>query len=1065
MKRYLSVIIFLFSASINISQTYELAGEKPQFKFKSLSIEQGLSQSNVRSILQDKQGFLWLGTQDGLNRFDGYNFLVFRNIIDDSNSLSHNYIYGLAEDKDGNIWIATGGGGISRYNPFDNSFKNYTFDSNNLNLITVLSIYVDSDNQIWAGSYLIGLSKYDPEKDSFISFVHDVNNPKSIPSNTILSIYEDKEGTLWLGSDDTGLIQFDRSESAFRSYTEKDGLASNYVNSISENREGNIVIGTLGGLSIFNKRGMITNYFFNQNDPGSLSSNKIKTVFADKGGDLFIGTVNAGINYFDPGEKIFYKYRAEDKSPFALSDNVIFSFYEDRSGIIWVATGRGLNKIENSKKFNLLLGPDSKEPLSGKNVWSIIEDSDHNLWAGTDQGLYKISIKNKKIKKITGDVLRGKIEDKIIYSLSEDKYGNIWIASNSGLSSIDKQSNKISTYYNNQGDDSYNYNVIRSIFIDGDIIWLGTNTRGIVKFDILQKRFISFKPAIGNFELLNKYTVFRIYKDQNGNYWFCTTFGLFQYKPKSDELIFSISTVDEESRRFTKIHNQSLSIYEDDDFFWIGTAGGGLLKFVPGKGIVKRYTEQQGLSNNVVYGILPDSFGNLWLSTNKGLSKFNMKENSFKNYYIEDGLSSNEFNVGACLKSSSGMLYFGGISGIVSFYPEEIKDNSYIPPVAVTDFKVFDKPFLNKLDFNDGEIIELSYSDNFFSFEFTALDFTNSEKNEYAYFLEGFDNDWNYISSRHFASYTNVDPGEYIFKVKGSNNDGVWNEQGASIKVIIAPPFYRTWWAYTLYGIIFITVLLSIRQYELNKRKRKEEAIVREERENSKLREADLRAAKAELQARAIESEKEIEKQNIRYRIASDLHDEIGSNLSSITLLSNILTKKLSGDKTKRNEISEVLGKLADINSASKSSAESIRDIVWFINPLSDQLGSLISRMKETANTMLGNINYEIVTNVKSSTKKISPDVRRNIYLIYKETLNNIIKHSEANKVNISIEKENHVLIVTVEDNGVGFEEAKVQYGNGLRNLKSRTENILGELMIKSSVGKGTEVSLKVNIA
>ncbi len=1065
MIRYLSVLIFLFSASINFSQTYEFAGEKPQFKFKSLSIEQGLSQSNVRSIIQDKQGFLWLGTQDGLNRFDGYNFLVFRNIIGDSNSLSHNYIYGLAEDKDGNIWIATGGGGISRFNPFDNSFKNYTSDSNNLNLITILSIYVDSDNQIWAGSYLIGLSKYDPEKDSFTSFVHDVNNPKSIPSNTILSIYEDKEGTLWLGSDDAGLIQFDRGKSKFRSYTEKDGLAFNYVTSISENRDGNIVIGTLGGLSIFNKHDSFTNYFFNQNDPGSLNSNKIRTVFADKGGNIFIGTEDAGINYFIPGEKIFYKYRAEDKNPFAISDNFIFSIFEDRSGIIWVATGRGLNKIENLKKFDLLLGPESKKPLSGKNVWTIIEDSEHNLWAGTDQGLYKISTKNKNIKKITGDAFGGKIENKKIYSLAEDKYGNIWIASNSGLSSINKQNNKISTYYNNQGDDSYYYNVIRSIFIDGDIIWLGTNTRGIVKFDIPQKQFISFEPANENFELLNRYTVFRTYKDHTGNYWFCTTFGLFQYKPESDELISAISAFDEESRKFTKIHNQSLSIYEDDDFLWVGTSGGGLIKFDPGKGIVKRFTEQQGLSNNVVYGILPDSSGNLWLGTNNGLSKFNIKENTFKNYDILDGLPSNEFNVGAILRSLSGKLYFGGISGIVSFYPEEIKDNNYIPPVAVTDFKVFDKPFLNKLDFSDGETIELSYSDNFFSFEFTALDFTNPEKNQYVYMLEGFDNDWNYIGNRRFASYTNIDAGKYIFRVKGSNNDGVWNEEGASIKLIIAPPFYLTWWAYTLYGIIFITVLYSIRQYELNKRKRKEEVILKEERENAKLREADLRAEKAELQARAVESEKEIEKQNIRYRIASDLHDEIGSNLSSITLLSEILSKKLSGDKTNLKENGEALGKLADINSASKSSAESMRDIVWFINPLSDQLSSLISRMKDTANTMLGNIDYDIAANVKSSTEKIDPEIRRNIYLIYKESLNNIIKHSRADKVNIVIKKEDHLFNLTVDDNGVGFEETKVKHGNGLRNLKSRAEKIQGELIIKSHKGEGTTVILNVKIA
>lgn len=1053
MKKYF-ILLFILLRNINSQQ---------DLKFERISIEHGLSQSNVRCILQDKHGFLWLGTQDGLNRFDGYNFLVFKNIIGDSNSLSHNHIASLAEDKDGNIWIATALGGICRYNPITNTFKRYNKDKNIRNITTVNFVYVDKNNQLWAATYLIGLSKYNAAEDCFISFVHDKNNPESIPSNEIYSIYEDKESNLWLGSINAGLILFDRKKLTFKRYSPTDGLASNIVTSICENKEGDLVVGTMGGLSIFNKKNGFTNFYYDKNNPGGLSSNKIKSVFSDKKGNIYIGTEDGGINFLAAGENTFHKYRTEDKNSYSPTDNNIFSFYEDNSGNLWVGANKGLNKIKKMKKFDIFLGAESKELFSGAYIWAIMEDFDNNIWAGTDQGLFRINNESGKIKKITGAIAKDKIEEKIIYSLSQDKAGNIWIGSNSGLYCLDIKTNKILKYYYDRGDDSHYYNVIRSLLIKEDIIWIGTYARGVVKFDCKTKQFSPFEPLKGNTALFSKFIVFRINKDRSGNYWFCTSVGLFQYKPESDELIFSISTNDDESNEYNKLYNQSLCLYGNDDPFWIGTSGGGLLKYIPGRGIIKRYTEQDGLPNNVVYGILPDSTDNLWLSTNKGISKFNIKEETFKNYFMIDGLPSDEFNVGAFLKSSSGKFYFGSINGIVSFYPEENKSNSYPPPVAITSFKVFDKPYLKKQYLTDGEAIELSYSDKFFSFEFTALDFTSPEKNQYAYKLEGFDHDWMYIGNRRFASYTNIDAGEYLFKVKGSNNDGIWNEKGASIKLIIIPPFYRTWWAYNFYVIAFLAALFFLRQFELNKRKKKEEAVLKEEREKAKLREAHLRAEKAELQAKALESEKEIEKQQIRNRIASDLHDEIGSNLSSISLLSSLVKQNFPAEKNAELN-GDIKKYLSEIENASRSSTESIRDIVWFVNPMSDQMNSLITKMRETANLMLSNIQFELNCFEIKPDEKINPELKRNLYLIYKEALNNIVKHSGAKFVKILVEEINKVFRIVIEDNGKGFIVNEAESGNGLKNLQFRAQQIKGDLKIDSVPGIGTKLELKFNV-
>lgn len=488
--------------------------------------------------------------------------------------------------------------------------------------------------------------------------------------------------------------------------------------------------------------------------------------------------------------------------------------------------------------------------------------------------------------------------------------------------------------------------------------------------------------------------------------------------------------------------------------------GNGLYKLNPTTNEITGYGISNGIPHENIYAIVPDDSGNLWISTGNGLTKFNPSTNKSQTYDEEDGLQSLEFRRGSFHKGKSGRFYFGGVKGLNYFYPDRITDNQNNPNVVFTSFRLFDlEPPAARFGSNINMLdqIELSYNENYISFEFSALEYASPRKNQYAYMLEGIDEEWHYSESRRFANYVDLNPGEYVFRVKATNSDGVWNHEGRSIKLIITPPIWLTWYAYALYILIFLGILYSFRRFELNKRKLKEEERIRMQKEEAELREARLKAESAELRTIALESEKEIEKQQMRNRIAADLHDEIGSNLSSISLLSTLTKKKINKD-------GEVLKNLNEIILAAKTSSESMREIIWLINPMSDQLQNLISKMKETANVMLGNITYEITTEVSDSDEKINPEIKRNIYLIYKETLNNIMKHSNANNAKILIKKVDHDFLLSVSDNGTGYDEKNIKAGNGLRNLNTRAEQINAELSINSVLTKGTEVTLKIKI-
>jgi len=794
-----------------------------QIKFSHLSLQDGLSQATIYTILQDHKGFMWFGTRDGLNKYDGYEFTHYRHDPHNPASLSNSFILSTYQDQEGVLWIGTEGG-LNKYNRQLDKFVRYQHDPQNptsLSSDVVLSIYEDSsgalwistggglnkyDRQqnkfvhyqndpqdpdslssdavwrvfedhtgtLWVGTDGAGLNKFDHEQNKFIHYQHDPNNPASLSNDKVTSIYEDSTGVLWIGTE-YGLNQFDRQHNNFRHYfhdpQNQASLSNSNIWAICEDSAGVLWIGTDGGLNQFKRQqNQFDHYIHNSYDPKSLSNNFVMALYVDKAGALWIGTDGGGLNKFDRRENKFKHYLHNPQNPDTLNNNLVSSIYEDSTGALWVGTlGGGLNKFDNERQTVTHYQHDPQNPnsLNKNEVWSIYEDRDGTLWIGTfDGGLNKFDRQQHKFEHYKNDFYNpNSLSDDKVMAIYQDKAGTLWIGTRGGLNKFDSKAKKFWHYYFEPNNPvSLSNDNILSIHEDqAGMLWIGTQGGGLNKFDREQNKF-----------------------------WY------YQNDPDDPTSL---------------TNNAVLAIHEDKiGTLWIGTLGGGLNKFDRKTETFTHYREQDGLPNDVIYGILEDEPGNLWLSTNGGLSKFNPTTNQFRNYDVFDGLQSNEFR-GAYHKSRSGELFFGGINGFNAFYPQHIKDNSYIPPVVITDFKIFNKPVKIGKDsalqyhINETQAMTLSYEQSFFTFEFAALNFLLPEKNQYKYLLEGFDNHWNEVGTRRKAFYTKVPYGTYAFRVKGSNNDNLFNDAGTALKITILPPPWQTWWAYALY-IITITVII-----------------------------------------------------------------------------------------------------------------------------------------------------------------------------------------------------------------------------------------------------------------
>ncbi|MDM8514971.1 two-component regulator propeller domain-containing protein [Desulfobacterales bacterium HSG16] len=855
MRIYLLAIAFFFILSGMVS------AQNNTIRFEHISVAQGLSQSSVHCIIQDNKGFIWLGTQDGLNRYDGYSFKVIKNDPENSFSLSHNIVKSIYEDSKGVLWIGTWGGGLNKFDRKKEKIIRYMHNPNELSSLShnnVMSIYEDSRNILWIGTENGGINKFDSENEEFTHYQNDSDDLSSLSHNDVKSIYEDSKGNLWVGTED-GLNKFNREKEKFIRYRNNPddpfSLSQNEIWYIYEDSEATLWIGTKnGGLNKFDQENeKFTHYQNESGNPDSLSHDWVRSIYEDSEGILWIGTEGGGLNRFDRENEKFIRYQNDPNNPFSLSNDVVWSIYEDRSNVLWIGTYTGgLNKYDRGKEqfVHYKNEPENPNSLIHNVVWSIYEDRDKMLWIGTVNGLNGFDRENEKFIRYQNEPDNPlSLSHNEVWSIYEDQAENFWIGTFQGLNKLDRKTGEF-TRYINQGEDVANK--IKTICEDSKgMLWIGTGG-GLFNFDRDKKLFIPYRintnDPNGRIEAKNTDVnkVWSIYEDSSETLWVGTEEGLCRLDRKNDSFIrYQNDPQGSQSLSDSWI----LSIYESKaKDLWIGTVG-GFNNFHPEEKSFTRYREKDGLPNDVIYGILEDKKNNLWMSTNNGLSRFNPQTKIFKNYSIKDGLQNNEFNAGAFFMNEKGEMFFGGIDGFNAFFPAK-KDNLTIPSIAITNFQIFHEPV--KVDANSPlkqaveytDTIELSHKERVFSFEFAALHFISPEKNQYAYMMDGFDQDWIYSGSRRFATYTNLSAGRYVFRVKGSNNDGLWNEAGASIKIIITPPPWKTWWAYSFYGLFAAGLLFGYIRY---KTKAQAEELAHQRRElDQKRRMAELLEKKVE---------------------------------------------------------------------------------------------------------------------------------------------------------------------------------------------------------------------------
>jgi ligand-binding sensor domain-containing protein/signal transduction histidine kinase len=1069
------------------------APERP-VEFEHISLEEGLAQSSVYCILQDRRGFLWFATEEGLHKYDGYDFTVYRHNPDDPHSLSQNFVWTMLEDRQGRLWIGTNGGGLDRFDRDTGQFIHYPSGPgpNSLSGNFVRAIYEDREGMLWIATNGSGLSRFDPVKEEFTQYHYQPGDPNSLGSEWIWAIYEDQAGELWIGTDGAGLARLDRATGRFAHFQHEPdnpfSLSSNAVRAIYEDRQGVLWIGTDGGgLNRFDRAtGRFFHYKNDSGDPQSLSDDVVSTIYEDQAGVLWIGTMGGGLNALNreyttetgTGKFIRYQNRLDDAH--SLSSDFVWSIYEDRMGLLWVGTrGGGVNKYNRfAKPFALYRAvPHDANSLSDSFVWTIYEDRDGILWVGTNAGgLNRLDRKTGQFTHYRSDANdANSLANDVVRVVYEDRAGNLWIGMNDGrIDRFDRSTDRFVHYRADPlpADDSRGDAILAIRETHDGMLWLGLDGGGLNWYDQTTDRFVYYRDKYCADTCLAAEFVRDILEDGDGALWLATLGGgLVKFEPRKKKFVnYPVDDGDAQSLS----SNMALSIHQDQaGSLWIGTYGGGLNKFDPLHGSFVHYRESDGLANDVVYGILEDGQGNLWLSTNGGLSSFDPRTETFKNYDVSDGLQSNEFNGGAYFQSPSGEMFFGGINGFNAFFPEQVQENQRIPPVVITALKKFNQTA--RTDLPDDEQVRLPYQENFLSFEFAALDFTAPQQNQYAYKMENLDRDWVYAGTRRHADYPNLRPGEYIFRVKGSNSDGVWNEEGTALRITITPPFWATWWfrgtiLFVLVSVVFGVHRLRARGIEV--RSRELEARI-EERTLELRREIDQRVQMEEA-LRQSEMEKAVSAE--RSRLARDLHDAVSQTLFSAGLIAEALPTAWERDREEGRHL------LKELRQLTQGVLAEMRMLLLELRPaalIEASLGDLLRQLAEAAAAREG-LSTTVTVEGKGA---LPPDVHIALYRIAQESLNNVVKHARANQVTIElrlvldgsgppaelvegvdvgVNKAGRCRVeLVVRDDGRGFDLDSVPPERlGLGIMRERAQAVGARLTIESQPGHGAQTKV-----
>ena len=1007
-----------------------------EVSFRHLSVEDGLSQNTINCIYQDVYGFLWFGTQDGLNCYDGYKFTVYRSKPEDSASLSHNWIWDIIEDDSNNLWIATWNG-LTQYDRKTGTFRRFFPDSTAQSSISgtrPASMVKDQKGQIWIATWGGGLNVLDPVGLTFTQYRNTQTPGHNYPGDYLRKLYFDSKGILWIGSWN-GLWRCPLKESSdldFESFLHNPddpaSLSNMRVTYLKEDQEGRMWIGTLGGgLNLYNPQTEDFRRFMH--DPArenSISSNEITSLEIANDGSLWVGTVNSGLNVLEKKSDDFVRYRRDPAYPASLASDNVYAMHTDRSGVLWVGAGGlnifnpGLLRFGSSGPHGIL-----REKLAGMSVYAVMEDSRGWLWVGTHHnGLACLKPESSELTWFLYEAGNSNsIGSNNISDLEEDGLGNIWVSSNGdGLSKLDPVTGFWSRYKENPGNrETAGMNHINGIVLDDmGVVWMATRDNGIVCYDPAENQYRSYRMRRDDTTSLSGDYLLRIFKDSEGEIW-TGTWGAGLCQTEGEGKGFTRFMQDPSTKASLPdniVHSLYEEVLDTGRLIWVGTANGlaSLDPDHPERGF-RLSAANSHLPSLSVYGILFDDRGQQWISTNSGLSVFHPMDSTLKHYTHRDGLPGNEFNAGASMELRHGLFAFGGIEGLVVFNPDSVGESNYEPEVALTMFSVLNEAVYSAIDLNALDHITLTHKQNFFSFEFASMDFSDPQNNQFMYSLDGIDEDWNISGNRNYASYTKIDPGDYLFRVRGTNSDGKWSGNETVIGLSITPPFWQRWW---FRGTLIALIILAFYGIHLYR----------------------------------IQRVREIER--LRVRIASDLHDDIGSALTRISVHSQqIMTQE---------EIPRIRQSTGKINQLSREMVGTMSDIVWSIDARNDTLSDFLSRMQDLTHTLLTDHDIQVSFQHHGMDIKrhMKVQVRQNLYYIFKEAIHNIARHAGASKVEIMVENKPAEFRMRISDNGSGYDPESVKGGNGIRNMHMRAGRIGASLEIVCKGGVMIDLKMKV---
>ncbi len=1093
------------SATASIKSTLPVdeglaTGPGQSLQFERLSVEHGLSQSTVTCILQDSRGFMWFGTRDGLNRYDGSGFKVYKHDPQDADSLGHNQVTALAEGPAGMLWIGTDGGGLDRLDLKTETFAHYRHSPADLASLAddqVTSLLADRDGVLWIGTGK-GLDRLDRMAGQFIHHRNDPQDPYSLWGGRIESIYQDREGILWVGTNGNGLNRFDPTTGRFTHFQndpdDPDSLISNYlVQAIYEDREGDLWVGTFEGLDRLDRQtGHMVHYQHDPNDPHSLSNNSIASLHQDSSGLLWVGTLGGGLAILDPATGRFVQQQSSPRDFRSLSSNTVLSIYESRMSVLWIGTaGGGVNWVDPLAERFALFQNDPGDPnsLSNNIVPSILQDRQGNLWIGTlGGGLNRLDRQTHTWRQYRNDPTDpDSLSNNNVSAIYEDRDGVLWVGTlGGGLDRFERGTERFIHFPSDAGDPlSLGNPFVYSILEDREgRLWVATDEGlhgGLHRLDRDRERFTHFKHDPSDRHSVSSNWVRALYEDGSGGLWISIVgAGLNRFDPATERF----DRYEHNPNDLSSLsHAPVTAVHQDQEgMLWLGTDGGGLNKLDPESGTFVQYTTKDGLPSDAICAILEedaaaggepvDRGGYLWISTSSGLSRFDPRTETFRNFDASDGLQGNEFIVRAGFRSGSGEMFFGGMNGLNAFYPSRVRDNPQVPPVVLTSIRQNGEDVPLPTAVEHAEEVQFHWPDNSFEFEFAALSYIQPEKNQYAYMLDGFDRSWNDVGNRPYGRYTNLPGGTYTLRLRGSNNDGVWNEEGASVAVSVVPPFWATWWFRGIAILALLTVAASsywLRVRSVEARSRELERQVEDRtaaltRTNVALEREMAERIQVEEALRQSEREKAIVDE--RNRLARELHDSVTQSMYGVTLYAEVASQLLSS-----GQVDQAADHLDELQETAREALAEMRLLIYELRPPILEEEGLVAALQARLETVESRAGLEIEFDVRvkeggpahdldAADLCLAPEIEGGLYRIAQEALNNIVKHAQAHRVAVSLCQEHGSVRLQIADDGLGFDLAKAQRGRGmgLPGMGERAAAIGAQLEIKSSVGSGTMI-------